>query len=134
MFEKVSVRANCTNDPLGNLLNTILPGLTLQFSYDSLNRLTNMVDAVGATRYTYNNAGFLLSEDGPWDFDTVTSTYNNRMRATLTLQQPSGSVGWQYGYDTANRLNTLVSPAGTFTYHYPAAGATLMAYKMVESL
>ena len=112
-------------DPLGNLLNTIYPDRTIQFTYDELNRLTNMVDAVGATRYSYDHAGLLLTEDGPWAYDTVTSIYNNRLRASLTLQQPGAPVAWQYGYDTAHRLDTLVSPAGMFSYRYPAAGATL---------
>ena len=112
-------------DPLGNLLNTIYPERTIQFAYDELNRLTNMVDAVGATRYSYDQAGLLLTEDGPWAYDTVTSIYTNRLRASLTLQQPGAPVAWQYRYDTAHRLDTLVSPAGMFSYRYPAAGATL---------
>ena len=112
-------------DPLGNLLNTIYPERTIQFAYDELNRLTNMVDAVGATRYSYDRAGLLLTEDGPWAYDTVTSIYTNRLRASLTLQQPGAPVAWQYRYDTAHRLDTLVSPAGMFSYRYPAAGATL---------
>ena len=112
-------------DPLGNLLNTIYPDRTIQFSYDELNRLTNMVDAVGATRYSYDHAGLLLTEDGPWPLDTVTSIYTNRLRASLTLQQPGAPEAWQYRYDTAHRLDTLVSPAGMFSYQYPAAGATL---------
>ena len=112
-------------DPLGNLLNTIYPDRTIQFAYDELNRLTNMVDAVGATRYSYDQAGLLLTEDGPWAYDTVTSIYTNRLRASLTLQQPGAPEAWQYRYDTAHRLDTLVSPAGMFSYQYPAAGATL---------
>ena len=36
-----------------------------------------MVDGVGTTRYTYDAAGQLLSEDGPWDNDTVSYSYNN---------------------------------------------------------
>jgi YD repeat-containing protein len=70
--ENVLVRAYCRNDPFGNLLNTIYPTLTPQFRYDSVNRLTNMVEAVGATTYTYDSAGAILSEDGPWASDTIT--------------------------------------------------------------
>jgi hypothetical protein len=74
------------------------------------------VDAVGVTRYSYDNAGFLLTEDGPWPLDTVTSTYTNRMRTSLTLQPPGTLVTWQLSDDTANRLDTRVSPAEMFTY------------------
>ena len=64
--------------------------------YDALNRLTNLVDAVGTNVYTYDAASQLLSEDGPWASDTITYTYANRLRTSLTLQQPTGS--WTNGY------------------------------------
>ena len=113
-------------DPLGNLLNTIYPSLTLQFSYDSVNRLTNMVDALGATTYTYDGNGAVRTEDGPWASDTMTFAYTNGLRIGLSLQQPAASDWSQtYGYDGANRLQTLVSPAGTFTYQYASAGNNL---------
>jgi len=36
--------------------------VTLQ--YDSLNRLTNVTDAIGVTKFTFDLAGQLASEDG----------------------------------------------------------------------
>src|SRR2546426_10773313 len=62
----------------GNLTFVNYPGspdITLQ--YDALNRLTNMVDAAGTTKFTYYAGGLLWTEDGPWASDTVTNTYNN---------------------------------------------------------
>jgi YD repeat-containing protein len=79
----MSVRANCINDPRGNLLDTFLPGVTLQFIYDAANRLTNMVDAVGATSYAYGSAGTFLTEDGPWANDTMAISFTNTVRASL---------------------------------------------------
>ncbi len=68
------------------------PDITL--AYDALNRLTNMVDAAGSSKYTYYAGGLLATEDlpapklrqagGAWASDTVTYTYNNRLRATLS--------------------------------------------------
>ena len=55
----------------------------IRLAYDKLNRLTNMVDAVGTTVYGYASQ-LLTSEDGPWDSDTVSYTYNNRLRSGLT--------------------------------------------------
>src|SRR6266571_3809463 len=82
-----------------------------------------MVDAVGTTAFTYYAGGLLNTEDGPWASDTVSYTYNNRRRAGLSLQQPSGTWTNGYTWDAAHRLSTETSPAGTFTYTYQSPGA-----------
>jgi hypothetical protein len=95
----------------------VSPSITL--SYDVLNRLANMVDAVGSTVYGYDSVGELLSEDGPWPSDTVSYTYQNRLRRGLSVQTPNGPSWTQsYGYDLARRLKVTTSPAGTFNYLY----------------
>ncbi len=108
-------------DANANLLTVDYPAGTtdISYTYDPLDRLSQMVDAVGTTIYTYHGSGNLLSEDGPWASDTVTLGYNNaRLRNSLTLQQPAGTWGQSYGYDTSRRLQTLTSGAGTSTYSY----------------
>jgi len=112
-------------DAAGNLTGVSYPASTnLAFSYDALNRLTNMVDAVGTTKYAYTALGQLQSEDGPWADDTVSYTYNNRLRDSLSLLQPNASAWSQsYGYDSAKRLTSVISPAGTFTYTLGGASA-----------
>lgn len=35
----------------------------------------NRVDGAGTTKYSFNTMGQLLTEDGPWASDTVTSSY-----------------------------------------------------------
>lgn len=114
-------------DAAGNLTGVNYEVSTdLSLAYDALNRLTNMVDAVGPTSYTFNNAGLLASEDGPWANDAVTYAYNNRLRSSLSLDQPNASPWAQsYGYDSAKRLTPITSPAGAFSYTYPASGATI---------
>jgi RHS repeat-associated protein len=109
-------------DPVGNLTNVVYPVNTaLVLSYDVLNRLTNMVDALGVTRYTYDAAGQMLSEGGLWTDDTVSFTYNNRLRTGLSMLQPDSSAWSQtYGYDGARRLTSVASPAGSFSYSYDA--------------
>jgi RHS repeat-associated protein len=107
-------------DPAGNLTNVVYPvspAITLQ--YDKLNQLTNMVDAIGTTRYSYDAAGQLLSEDGPWESDTVSYSYNNRLRTGLSLLAPN-STAWSqsYGYDAMRRMTNITSPAGAFGYEY----------------
>lgn len=93
---------------------------SISLTYDADNRLTNMMDAVGTTRYSYAAFGALASEDGPWDRDTVTYAYTtNRLRSKLSLVQPNASDWVQtYTYDGANRLANTTSPAGAFGYSY----------------
>jgi YD repeat-containing protein len=113
-----------TYDNIGNLTLVDYPAGTtdITLAYDALNRLTNMVDAAGTTKYTYYAGGLLNTEDGPWSSDTVTYTYNNRLRASLSLQQPTSTWTNGYTWDAAHRLSTETSPAGTFTYTYSGAG------------
>jgi RHS repeat-associated protein len=106
-------------DAVGNLTNIVYPvSSNIVLRYDADNRVTNMVDAVGTTIYSYDSVGELLSEGGPWTNDTVSYTYTNRLRTALSLSQPSGSWSQSYGYDSARRLTSLTSPAGTFGYTY----------------
>ncbi|HKW30122.1 MAG TPA: RHS repeat-associated core domain-containing protein [Verrucomicrobiae bacterium] len=79
-----------------------------------------MSDAVGTTVFTWDAVGELTSEDGPWSNDTVSYTYANRLRTGLILSQPSGSWSQSYGYDSARRLTSVISPAGEFDYSYVA--------------
>jgi RHS repeat-associated protein len=106
-----------TYDALGNL--TLInypssPDVTLQ--YDLLNRLTNMVDAVGTTKYTYAGGGELFTEDGPFASDTVTNGYLNRLRVSLSLQEPTGVWTNKFIYDAVARLTNVTSQAGSFGY------------------
>jgi YD repeat-containing protein len=107
-------------DPVGNLTNVVYPTVTLRYAFDALNRLTNMVDAVGTNRLSYHENGLLTAEDGPWDADTVSFDYGtSRLRSRLTLLQPNATDWVQdYAYDAARRPTNVVSPAGAFGYDY----------------
>ena len=110
-------------DAGGNLTNVVYPvSPAITLTYDRLNRLTNMVDAVGNTVYSYDAASQLLSEDGPWANDTVSYSYQNRLRTQFSLLQP-GLTAWSqsYGYDATRRLTSVTSPAGLFNYLYDPA-------------
>ena len=122
-----------SHDPNGNLLTVAFssgPGTTA--TYDSLNRIKTLVDGVGSTAFSYQGfgafMGALASEDGPWDSDTVTHTYSERLPQSLALTQP-GESPWSesFTHDALLRLQTLTSPAGTFTYHYTGAGSQVQS-------
>lgn len=111
----------------GNVTLVDYPNNTdITLSYDALNRVRNMVDGLGTSRYGYTAAGLLASEDGPWDSDTVSYTYTTgRQRSKLTLLQPN-ATSWEqsYAYDLARRLTNTTSPAGVFRYEYATTAGT----------
>ncbi|MGA9779657.1 MAG: bifunctional DNA primase/polymerase, partial [Verrucomicrobiia bacterium] len=120
---------------LPNLTNVDYSGGTVStpsvyLAYDVLNRLTNMVDAVGTTVYSYDSVGQLLSEAGPWASDTVSYTYTNRLRMGLSLSQPGGSWSQTYGYDVTRRLTNVTSQAGSFGYQYPGSGPSTLVTRL----
>jgi RHS repeat-associated protein len=110
-------------DAAGNLTNVAYPvSPANSFTYDALNRLTNMVDAAGTSGYSFDAASQILSEDCTWASDTVSYTYNNRLRSSLNIQQPNaGPWSQTYAYDPARRLTNTTSAAGSFGYGYDAA-------------
>jgi RHS repeat-associated protein len=119
-----------------NLTNIVYPvSSNIVFSYDAENRLTNLVDGVGTTVFAYNSFGALASEDGPWANDSVSYTYKtNHLRASMTvLQQDGSSVEATSAYDSVNRLQTIASPAGTFTYSYQGAGGLIQKLALPNS-
>ena len=46
------------------------------------------MDALGTTRYTYDAVGQLLTEDGPFDSDTVTNSYS------IGMAGAGAAIGW----------------------------------------
>jgi RHS repeat-associated protein len=126
-----------TYDPLGNLTYVDYSSGTsytpsIGFNYDALNRLISMSDGIGTTTFGWTDGSQLQSEVGPWASDALNYTYANRLRASMSLQQPNASPWTQnYGYDSVMRLSTIASPAGstsimspsgTFAYEYSGAG------------
>ncbi len=120
-------------DPIGNLTNVDYSGganftPSISFAYDSLNRLTKMLDGIGSTVFTWTPGNQLASEAGPWANDKVNYSYNNaRQRSIMSLLQPNATPWTQtYGYDTMMRLasvtspsgGSFTSPSGTFSYYY----------------
>ena len=88
------------------------------------------VDAADTTVYSYTAGNQLLTEDGPFASNNVTSTYINRLRTALSLQQPTGSWTNGLGYDSARRLTNVISPAGTFNYTYVSSLPSLLVRKL----
>ena len=71
---------------------------------------------MGSTFYAYTLGGQLRTENGPWNDDIVTNSYNYRLRTEMDLKQPTGVWTNKFTYDAARRLTNVTSPAGSFGY------------------
>ena len=105
-------------DAVGNRLSINYPQAAINYAYDALNRLTNMVDSLGVTAFGYTPAGQLQSENGPWANDSVTYTLVQQLRTAMAITQPGGSWTQTYGYDSQWRTTNIVTSAGSFGYAY----------------
>jgi RHS repeat-associated protein len=111
---------------LGSVTNISYPGTTtpsITFTLDALDQIKTMVDAVGATAFSYTKVGQLKSESLPWGTNALTYGYNDQLQTSLAL----GTWTQTYEYDDAWRLESLTSPAGKFDYGFNAPGSTLVA-------
>jgi RHS repeat-associated protein len=89
-------------DAAGNLASIAsnhTNGVSVSYTYDTLNRLSTAVDTrLGTTNYTYDSASNL-----------ATATYPNGIETTFT-------------YDSLNRVTGLGSQLGNYTYQLGATG------------
>ncbi|HEX8234532.1 MAG TPA: RHS repeat-associated core domain-containing protein [Abditibacteriaceae bacterium] len=88
----------------------------ISFTWDSLDRVTQMTDELGLTIYGRDALNRITSIDGPFANDTVTYTFDSLgRRSTLRI---SGVGGADYGHDALDRLISVTSAAGGFGYSY----------------
>ena len=93
---------------MGNLTHVTYPAGTASLTneFDALNRLTNRLDGLGPTRYTYavlGNGVHTVTEDGPWAADEVTVTNRFGRRSGLRIAQSAGAFVVTYAWDAAGR-------------------------------
>jgi RHS repeat-associated protein/uncharacterized repeat protein (TIGR01451 family) len=138
-----------TYDPKGQRTQSVdQSGFTVNYSYDSLGRLSKLTDGSGnlIVQYTYNNVGQLvkkLNGNGTYTaygFDaagnltsevnyapnqTVNSSFSymyNLLGQVTSVTDAAHNVT-HYGYDATGQLTQVVLPGGqTITYVYNAAG------------
>jgi len=112
-----------TYDAEGNLTNISYPGAAsptaaISFAYDLVNRLTNMVDGIGTTGWGYTGNNLLASETGPWSGTAVAYLYSQQHRISMAVTSPASTLNFSNTYDATWRIQSLISPAGTFGYTY----------------
>jgi RHS repeat-associated protein len=122
-------------DPAGNLTSRTVGGVTTDYSYDALNRLTDitgptsihydydpvgnrvsMTNDAGTTDYSYDLADELQSAVGPTD--TTDYTFDDNGNET--------SAGpWTYTFNLANQLTAATDGTTTVDYSYDGDGNRL---------
>ena len=70
---------------------------------------------LGSTSWTYDSAGRLASEDGPWNNDTIEYSYDARNNISQTrVGSNNGQDVVNYGYDIIGRLNSVSAATGNW--------------------
>lgn len=113
-------------DQVNNLQSISAPGLTqISFTYDALNRRTQMTDGTGITNFGYDLANELTSISGPTANAVVQPTYDELGRYTGHSVNQTGTISLVY--DNYGRPSTVTNSLGTFTYNYPTGPSTLLS-------
>jgi RHS repeat-associated protein len=95
-------------------------GETVTYTYDTgtygIGHLTRVVDPAGATSFTYNQLGQMLTKIQPTGAVTLAVTYAYDAFGRLSsLKYPSGKI-IAYDYDTAGRISALSTGARGIAY------------------
>lgn len=109
-----------TFDDAGRMTGADYPaGTDTSFGYDDADRRTSMVDAVGTTAWTYNDASQLEELDPPQGL--IDYTYDLAGRRATMDEDGVGST--TYSYDAAGHLTSVENPfSETTTFDYDAGG------------
>jgi YD repeat-containing protein len=94
------VLTRTTTDPDGKVKNE---------KFDDLGKVVQITDAAGATKYSYNAIGELLSVTGP-SGKSIKFTYDLRGKKTRFDDPDRGS--WSYEYDKAGNITKTTGPDG----------------------
>jgi len=92
--------------------------------YNSKHQPLTVIDGSGKRwKYSYDDAGHLLSQTSPLG-ETTTYIYENNLLKYVNSPQPGSSV--TYTYDTSNRIQTKSDAIqGTLTYNYDSGDRLL---------
>ena len=84
---------------------------TVNYSYDAARRLTQVSDATGTYAFIYDNMNRLTEADTTYAFISIglkAIKYGYDAASNHTSMTDAQNVGTAYGYDTLNRLTSLV--------------------------
>jgi RHS repeat-associated protein len=99
------------------------------YSYDGFDRLTQVEDGAGITRFTYDSASRVETVDGPWEDDTLTYSYDDLGRI-VSVELQNGKTR-SHMYDELGRLVSITIGTDEFSYEYEN-GASPLVEKLVR--
>ena len=101
-----------------------LPTPNVGFTYDTLGRPQTMTDGIGTTVWSYDNAGRVIKDDGPWANDELAYGYDelSRLNLMLTRRDASNNDEQDYLYDTMGRLSSLKTSRNGLTWNWTYVG------------
>jgi len=117
----------------GQLTNVTYPTTAtpnVSLSYDALGRGASMTDGIGTTTWSYDSAGHLIGESGPFGNDGISYGYDSLDRLTnLSVGRDATTADTQsFGFDGLGRLASLTANTGAFgnvgTFNYSYVGNT----------
>jgi RHS repeat-associated protein len=114
-----------THDANGNRTQKVAGAVTVDYTYDPLNRLTQVADNTQATQYIYNGLGQRVGkiEDG------VQTNYlidpNGILPQVLAEMDASNNLIAFYVYDGAGLVAKITPASAYYFYHYDGLGNTV---------
>jgi RHS repeat-associated protein len=106
-------------ETIGQILYSDVFTYPVMNQHDQFHRLITSSDESGDYTYGYDAHSRLTSIDGPLNGDTLTLRYDDKGRKSgYTLE---GGQTVAYAYDAFDRLTSLQSAAGTFSFTYTEA-------------
>ena len=96
--------------------------LPVHFKYDANGNCVEILDARGATKYSYDLLNRLINIEHPF-LGSIGYSYTPQGKLNVILY-PNGSVV-RYVYDSSSRLSCVMSPQGVVRYFYHSGSNTL---------
>jgi RHS repeat-associated protein len=117
--------ATYTHDDNGNRVQKVAGGVTVDYTYDSLNRLTQVTDGTQTTQYIYNGLGHRVGKI----VDGVQTNYlidpNGVLPQVLAEMDENNNLIAFYVYDGAGLVAKVTPASEYYFYHYDGLGSTV---------
>ena len=120
MTDRKNITSTYTYDSVNRLTQVSAGGIVVSYTYDANSNRLTMTDSTGTTNYAYDSLDRLTSTRYP-DVKSVQFVYDKAGNRT-SLTYPGGTASLTYAYDAANRLSQITQGTLQWTFTYDSAG------------